>query len=184
VQEWLLDAKLPRGGFMPSGRWGLVPELDGEPIEEAVMVMPRPRKQVDLELPLAPDLESQYRFDVTAEEAAQLHPKLQQLLSFRFANNYEVNEFRKQRAIKQWQAHTNDTGSTQVQIAVLSDRINYLTEHMQRHRKDFCSSRKLRIFINKRRRLLKYMREQDVGVYYKLLKQLNLRDYVWLGPPA
>ena len=69
----------------------------------------------------------------------------------------------------------NDTGSTEVQIALLTERINELTEHLRTHRKDHHSRRGLLMLVGKRRRLLRYLERSDVERYRGLVSELGLR---------
>ena len=69
----------------------------------------------------------------------------------------------------------NDTGSPEVQVALLSDRINHLTEHLRVHRKDHHSRRGLLMLVGRRRRLLDYVKENDVERYRALIAHLGLR---------
>ena len=82
---------------------------------------------------------------------------------------------RKTEIIDGFKVHTKDTGSPAVQIALLSERIDYLTEHFKTHRKDFHSRRGLLMMIGKRRRLLAYLKKKDPQKYEEILKKLNLR---------
>lgn len=77
--------------------------------------------------------------------------------------------------IKKYQTHKEDTGSTQVQIALLTEKINQLTEHLKEHRKDFDSRVGLLKMVGKRRRLLNYLSKTEVAEYEKLIKDLGLR---------
>ena len=77
--------------------------------------------------------------------------------------------------IKKYQMHENDRGSTKVQVALLTERINYLTEHFRTHSKDHHSRQGLYRPIGKRKRLLKYMRASDLDGYRKLVQDLGLR---------
>jgi len=81
----------------------------------------------------------------------------------------------KQEVIKKFQGHENDTGSAEVQIALLTTRILYLTEHFRTHKKDFHSRRGLLKLVNQRRKLLDYLKDRDVERYKKILQELNLR---------
>lgn len=76
---------------------------------------------------------------------------------------------------QKYQLHKKDTGSAQVQIALLTDRINELAEHLKLHRKDNDSRRGLLILVGKRRRLLNYLRKNEIKTYEKLIKDLGLR---------
>ncbi|HDK27185.1 MAG TPA: 30S ribosomal protein S15 [Candidatus Atribacteria bacterium] len=81
----------------------------------------------------------------------------------------------KEKIIKKYQHHTTDTGSPEVQIALLTERINYLTEHLNKNKQDFHSKQGLLKMVGKRRRLLNYLKNKDVEKYRKVLSDLNLR---------
>ncbi len=85
----------------------------------------------------------------------------------------ERNE--KERIIETYQLHEGDTGSVEVQVALLTARIAHLTEHLKVHPKDFHSRRGLLKMVGKRRRLLRYLRERKPNVYKELIAKLNLR---------
>lgn len=82
---------------------------------------------------------------------------------------------RKTEVIDDFKSHSKDTGSPAVQIALLTERINYLTEHFQAHKKDFHSRRGLLMMIGKRRRLLAYLKKKDPQKYQDTISKLNLR---------
>jgi small subunit ribosomal protein S15 len=82
---------------------------------------------------------------------------------------------KKQTLITEYRTHEKDTGSCDVQIALLSARINHLTEHLRVHRKDFHSRRGLLAMASRRRKLLDYLKRHDLAKYTELLKRLNLR---------
>jgi small subunit ribosomal protein S15 len=69
----------------------------------------------------------------------------------------------------------NDTGKTEVQVALLTERINYLTEHLRSHKKDHHSRRGLLMLVGQRRRLLDYLQRDDLERYRALIKELGLR---------
>lgn len=77
--------------------------------------------------------------------------------------------------ITEYGTHETDTGSPEVQVALLTERINHLTEHLRTHKKDHHSRRGLLMMVGKRRRLLNYLREQDVERYRTLIAKLGLR---------
>jgi small subunit ribosomal protein S15 len=77
--------------------------------------------------------------------------------------------------IEEFQSHEKDTGSAEVQIAILSKRIDDLTEHLKVHKKDHHSRRGLLKMVGKRRRLLDYLKEKDVERYRDLIERLGLR---------
>ncbi|HPO82690.1 MAG TPA: 30S ribosomal protein S15 [bacterium] len=77
--------------------------------------------------------------------------------------------------IGKYQLHDKDTGSVEVQIALLSERINRLTEHLKVHKKDFHSRRGLLMMVGHRRRLLEYLRKRNIEKYQEIVKELGLR---------
>lgn len=81
----------------------------------------------------------------------------------------------KQQVIEQYKTHGADTGSPEVQIAILTTRIRQLTEHMKQHKKDFHSRRGLLIMVGKRRKLLQYLRGKSFARYQTLIQSLGLR---------
>ncbi len=81
----------------------------------------------------------------------------------------------KSATIQKHRAHAKDTGSTKVQIALLTERINYLTDHFKAHAKDHHSRRGLLKMVGQRRRLLDYLRRTDLDGYRQLIQELGLR---------
>ena len=77
--------------------------------------------------------------------------------------------------VDEYGTHASDTGSPEVQVALLTERINHLTEHLKTHKKDHHSRRGLLMMVGKRRRLLRYLQEQDVERYRALIAKLGLR---------
>ncbi len=77
--------------------------------------------------------------------------------------------------IEKYRAHTKDTGSPEVQIAILSERIGQLTEHFKLHKKDHASRRGLLIMVNKRRRLLDYLKDRYTSRYKEVIQSLGIR---------
>ena len=82
---------------------------------------------------------------------------------------------RKQEIITQFKLHEGDTGSPEVQIALLSERITYLTEHFRTHKKDHHSRRGLLKIVGQRRRLLDYLKQKDVERYRTIINKLGIR---------
>ena len=80
-----------------------------------------------------------------------------------------------QAIVEQYGTHAADTGSPEVQVALLTERINHLTEHLKTHTKDHHSRRGLLMMVGRRRRLLDYLRAQDVERYRAVIAQLGLR---------
>lgn len=81
----------------------------------------------------------------------------------------------KTQVITDHKVHANDTGSPEVQVAILTNRINYLTEHFKTHKKDYHSKTGLMKMVGRRKRLLEYVKRQDVSRYEALIKKLGLR---------
>ncbi len=82
---------------------------------------------------------------------------------------------RKREIIEKFRRHESDTGSPEVQIALLTERINHLTEHFSIHKKDHHSRRGLMKLVGQRKRLLDYLRSKDVNRYRALIQELGLR---------
>ena len=82
---------------------------------------------------------------------------------------------RKTELIESYRTHATDTGSPEVQVAILSDRIAYLTDHFKSHAKDHHSRRGLLKLVGQRRRLLDYLRSNDTDRYAELIKRLGIR---------
>ena len=82
---------------------------------------------------------------------------------------------RKIKLIEEFAQKSSDTGSPEVQVAVLTERISNLTEHFKAHKKDVHSRRGLLMMVSKRRRLLDYLKSKDEDRYQKLIERLNLR---------
>jgi small subunit ribosomal protein S15 len=77
--------------------------------------------------------------------------------------------------IEGFRVHNTDTGSPEVQIALLSERIQYLTEHFKTHKKDHHSRRGLLMLVGQRRRLLDYLKSKDFGRYQRVIERLGIR---------
>ncbi|SFD79716.1 SSU ribosomal protein S15P [Lentibacillus persicus] len=86
-----------------------------------------------------------------------------------------ITKERKNEIISEYKVHDNDTGSPEVQIAVLTEEITKLNEHLRTHKKDHHSRRGLLKMVGKRRNLLNYLRNNDVTRYRELIKSLGLR---------
>ena len=82
---------------------------------------------------------------------------------------------KKTEVIDNFKVHAKDTGSPEVQVALLSAKINYLSEHLKAHRKDFHSRRGLLMMIGRRRRLLAYLKSKNPQKYEETIKKLELR---------
>ncbi len=82
---------------------------------------------------------------------------------------------KRQELVKQFQQHDSDSGSPQVQVAILTERIKEMTEHLRTHKHDFASRRGLLLMVGRRGRLLKYLSRVDREAYQALIKRLGLR---------
>ena len=89
-----------------------------------------------------------------------------------------VSKERKAELVKLYGKNENDSGSAAVQVAILTDRIRELTEHMKTHKKDFHTRRGLLMLVGKRRRLLSYIKKGDIEAYRTLIKSLGIRDNI------
>ena len=86
-----------------------------------------------------------------------------------------ITQERKQDLIQAYATAAGDTGSPEVQVAVLTERITNLTEHLKAHKKDFASRRGLLMMVGQRRRLLDYLQRREHGRYQALIERLGLR---------
>jgi small subunit ribosomal protein S15 len=86
-----------------------------------------------------------------------------------------ITQERKQEVIKEYATGAEDTGSPEVQVAVLTERITNLTEHLKAHKKDFASRRGLLMMVGQRRRLLDYLNRKEQSRYQALIERLGLR---------
>jgi small subunit ribosomal protein S15 len=86
-----------------------------------------------------------------------------------------VLQERRKVAVNTFKTNENDTGSPEVQVALITEQINHLTEHLKIHKKDFTSRRGLLMMVGKRARLLKYLQHEDRERYQTLIKKLGIR---------
>ena len=86
-----------------------------------------------------------------------------------------ITKERKQEVIGEYRRGDADTGSPEVQIAILTNRVNSLTEHLKTHKKDYASRRGLLMMVSRRRRLLDYLKKTDPERYLEILRRLSLR---------
>src|SRR3954466_16434330 len=101
------------------------------------------------------------------------------------AADVSITQERKQTLIGEYATRTGDTGSPEVQVAILTERITNLTEHLKTHQKDFASRRGLLMMVGQRRRLLDYLRRSEEPRYQRLIERLRLgRESPPAGAPA
>ena len=89
-----------------------------------------------------------------------------------------ISKERKAELTAQFGKNAADTGNPKVQVAILTERIRELTEHMKSHQKDFHTRRGLLMLVGKRRRLLSYIKKNDINEYRELIAQLGIRDNI------
>lgn len=89
-----------------------------------------------------------------------------------------ITKEQKAELVEQYGKSETDTGSAEVQVAILTARIKELTEHMKSHKKDFHTRRGLLMLVGKRRRLLSYIKKNDIENYRNLIKSLGIRDNI------
>lgn len=94
------------------------------------------------------------------------------------ANKYSITREEVSELIKEYGKGTADSGSAEVQVAILTTRIKNLTEHLKVHKKDNHTRRGLMKLIGKRRGLLKYIKDKDINQYRELIKKLGIRDNI------
>jgi small subunit ribosomal protein S15 len=87
----------------------------------------------------------------------------------------ELIKAQKTKIVESFKQHEGDTGSTEIQVALITERINQLTRHMATSKHDFNTQRGLLMLVGKRRRLLNYLSQEDVDRYHKVIGQLGLR---------
>jgi small subunit ribosomal protein S15 len=90
-------------------------------------------------------------------------------------SNLALVKEEKKKVINKFKIHENDTGSSEVQIAILTEKINRLNEHLKLNKKDHHSRRGLVMMVGKRKRLLGYLKNNDIGRYKKVIEELGLR---------
>ncbi|QWT16986.1 30S ribosomal protein S15 [Collinsella sp. zg1085] len=89
-----------------------------------------------------------------------------------------ISKERKAELTLKFGKNAQDTGNSKVQVAILTDRIKELTEHMKSHQKDFHTRRGLLMLVGKRRRLLSYIKKNDINEYRELIHELGIRDNI------
>lgn len=101
---------------------------------------------------------------------------LKRTLSLSSGVNMSLTSAQKVEIINEYKRGDKDTGSPEVQVSLMTGRIKYLTDHFKENKKDFHSRRGLQALVNKRRKLLKYLKRKDQARYQTLIQNLGLRD--------
>ena len=86
-----------------------------------------------------------------------------------------IKKAKKKKLIEEFKEHPEDTGSTAVQVALITERVRELNDHLKSHKKDFHSRRGLLLLVGRRRRLLNYLKKKDPQEYGEVIKKLNLK---------
>jgi small subunit ribosomal protein S15 len=119
----------------------------------------------------------EFRHGVESDDfiAANATPVVRQIFSWENASQPEINSRNKMLAVKRFQTHPNDHGSPAVQIAVMTERIKYMSAHMQTHHQDKASARRLQILMNRRKKMMQYMRKKYPEQYWKVMRALDIK---------
>ena len=119
-----------------------------------------------------------YRFGLDENDVVAMDERVRRALDLSNASNAEILQHKIDKAIKSFQRFEGDTGSSEVQVAVLTERINNLTLHMRENKKDFHSRHGLDKMVSKRRKLMAHLRKQDFDTYKRVLHHYGLRDII------
>ncbi|KAM9970166.1 hypothetical protein ACTFIR_002013 [Dictyostelium discoideum] len=180
VKKWIDYSHTPQGLFTSFGTWYNLPTWYSQhfkPTPPESHISNKKNQNVFKQLELPDDLKNAYRFGVTEEEARLLHPKFKEFLSFANATQPEVNAYRKQLCVEKYGQSFQDTGSASVQIAILTDRINYLNAHLEKNKKDFVAKKRIPEVEKKRRSLVAYLKRTNIEEYFRVTKDLRLKNF-------
>ncbi len=130
---------------------------------------------LDYVKPSAVDVKASYRFGLTEAQVSDVPPHVRPMLSLETASQQEINAAQIKAAIEKFQRFPGDTGSSEVQIAVLTQKITRLTAHLKMHRKDNHTTRGLVALVTKRRNLIKYLKRTDFQKFKAVVAALGLR---------
>lgn len=189
VQKWVIDAKHPYGRFNIFGEWE---EEEGSPLTSEVnMAIPVPTvppkvigkgRNIRERLMYPPDkrslpedVQGKFRYGITEEEARGIPPNVRNILTLEYGTNKEVYSERVKSIIEKFQRFQGDTGSPEVQIAILSERIKRQTHHKLTHHKDFNGHRGLQRSISRRKALMRYLGKKDPMKLMDIANELNIR---------
>ncbi|KAK5579275.1 hypothetical protein RB653_008956 [Dictyostelium firmibasis] len=180
IRKWIDYSHTPLGLFTSFGVWYNLPNWYSQhfqPTPPESHLSTKKNQNVFKQPELPDDLKNAYRFGVTEEEARLLHPKFKEFLSFRNASQPEVNSYRKQLCIEKYGESLQDTGSSSVQIAILTERINYLNAHLAKNKKDFVAKKRIPEVEKKRRNLIAYLKKTNIEEYFRVTKDLRLKNF-------
>ncbi|KAN0024190.1 hypothetical protein ACTFIV_008590 [Dictyostelium citrinum] len=180
IKKWIDYSHTPQGLFTSFGIWYNLPTWYSkhfQPTPPESHLSTKKNQNVFKQPELPDDLKNAYRFGVTEEEARLLHPKFKEFLSFRNATQPEVNAYRKQLCIEKYGESLQDTGSSSVQIAILTERINYLNAHLAKNKKDYVAKKRIPEIERKRRNLIAYLKKTNIEEYFRVTKDLRLKNF-------
>jgi small subunit ribosomal protein S15 len=175
VRKWVEDAKTPLGRFNREGKWVTATVSNVYQPEEKSSTR-NAAHGLPLRRELPPDLVGAYRFGLTEADVGTAPEKVKEVLSFRWANQWEINAYRAQQIAKKFERSPMDCGSSEVQVARMTVRVRALTEHMRANHKDKRTKRALSALVSQRTSLMRYLKRQNVEKYYHVLTALNLKD--------
>jgi len=183
VRRWVTYSKSTKGFYNEWGRWVPVEDLtsfhipkekDKESDEVTKWDYLYNQEQSKLD-----DLyKGKYRFGIKPEEIKDKHPKVKLLFSFANATEKEKTIFRKQQFVQKYKEKEFDTGSSGIQVAMLTIRIRNLIDHLKKNKKDTHNKRNLQILVSRRKSLMRCLKRDNVEKYYQLLMELKLADSV------
>lgn len=127
---------------------------------------------------LPPQLRNKFRFGIKPELVEKKHPKLKYLMSMSNAVHREKEYVLRNEIVKKWGNHDTDSGSSQVQIAILTRKIRSMLSHLQKNKKDKQMLRALQIYVSRRKSLMKHLKKNNAETYYRLLADIRLPDMV------
>ncbi|KAN0038706.1 hypothetical protein ACTA71_000892 [Dictyostelium dimigraforme] len=180
IKKWIDYSHTPLGLFTSFGIWYNLPTWYSkhfQPTPPESHITTKKNQNVFKQPELPDDLKNAYRFGVTEEEASLLHPKFKEFLSFRNASQPEVNSYRKQLCVEKYGKSLQDTGSASVQIAILTERINYLNAHLAKNKKDFVAKKRIPENEKKRRNLIAHLKRTNIEEYFRVTKDLRLKNF-------
>jgi small subunit ribosomal protein S15 len=175
VRKWVEDAKTPLGKFNRNGEWVTATASNVYQPEEKSSTR-NAAHGLPLRRELPPDLVGAFRFGLTEAEVGTAPEKVREVLSFRWANQWEINAYRARQIAKKFERSPMDCGSSEVQVARMTVRVRALTEHMRANHKDKRTKRALSALVSHRTALMRYLKRQNVEKYYHVLTSLNLKD--------
>jgi len=183
VKRWILDTNIPKGVYDVDGLWRplasskesskQISEQDRIRVEQLAVEDDKFRK-----LPL--DLRGHYRFGITPEEIEAYPDKIKRLCSFRFATDNEIKRFRMSQHIKNFGKRLGDTGDSGVQVAILTEKLISMTQHMKKHKHDYRTQRALVMLTRRRKALLQYLKRRDPQQYVRVTTKMEIPDVFYL----